>query len=88
VGTLRLQVAVLEDGEMTYDDAKARLIAFARERGGVITAAEVEADPQLAADREMTSAAAHALAGSTNVFATSSDTSWFPYSELRFSDLR
>jgi len=30
---------------MTDDEAKARLIAVVRQRGGVITAVEVEADP-------------------------------------------
>jgi len=79
---------VVEDGGMTYDEAKARLIAFARQRGGVITAAEVEADSEFAADRVTTRAAAHALAGSTNVFGVSSDAGWFPYREIRFSDLR
>jgi predicted NUDIX family NTP pyrophosphohydrolase len=73
---------------VTYDEAKARLIAIARQRGGIVTAADVEADPDLATDREIVSAAGHALAGSTNVFASLSEKGWFPYAEMRFSDLR
>jgi hypothetical protein len=73
---------------MTYDEAKARLIAIARQKGGVVTVADIDADPNLAADHEIVSAAAHALAGSTNVFASPSDQGWFPYAELRFTDLR
>ena len=73
---------------MTYDETKARLVAIARQNGGVVTASDVESDPDLAADKEITSAAGHALAGSTNVFASPSDAGWFPYAELRFSELR
>ena len=71
-----------------YDEAKARMVAIARLNGGIVTAADVVADPDLAADHEITSAAAHALAGSTNVFASPSETGWFPYAELHFTELR
>lgn len=73
---------------MTFDDAKARLITLARSNGGVLSAAVVETDPQLDAEPAIVSAAAHALAGSTNVFATPNTDGWFPYAEIRFSDLR
>jgi len=73
---------------VTYDEAKARLVAIARQRGGVVTAADVEADPDLAAEQEIVSAAGHALAGSTNVFASPNGQGWFPYAELRFTELR
>ena len=63
-------------------------VAIARQNGGIVTAADIEADPDLAAEPEIVSAAAHALAGSTNVFASPSDQGWFPYAELRFTDLR
>jgi hypothetical protein len=73
---------------MTFDDATNRMIALARSNGGVLTAAQAEADGELAADPSTVSAAAHALAGSTNVFGTGRDLNgWFPYSEIRFTDL-
>jgi hypothetical protein len=45
---------------------------------------------ELAADRETTSAAGHMLAGSTNVltFGGSESRDWFPYSGLRFTEIR
>jgi hypothetical protein len=73
---------------VNYDEATARLLAIAKRNGGVLTAADVEADPDLAADANTVSAAGHALAGSTNVFASPSDEGWFPYAELRFTELR
>ena len=73
---------------MTYEQAQARLVALAKRNGGVIAAGEVEADPALAADRDIVSAAAHALASSTNVFATVAESGgWFPYAEIRMSGL-
>jgi hypothetical protein len=73
---------------MTFEEATARLIEIARSKQGVVTAESVEEDGELAGDRPIVSAAAHALAGSTNVFATSGGSGWFPYEELRFTDLR
>ena len=73
---------------MTFDQAKTRLIELARAGDGVVTISAVEQDADLSANRDIVSAAAHALAGSTNVFASPSDAGWFPYSEIRISDLR
>ena len=74
---------------MTYEEAQARLVALARRNGGCLSSSDVEADPELAAERDVVSAAAHALAGSTNVFATAREAGdWFPYAEIRFTDLR
>lgn len=72
---------------MTFEEATARLVELARSDQGVVTAETVEHDDQLATDKSIVSAAAHALAGSTNVFATSGGSGWFPYEELRFTDL-
>lgn len=75
---------------MTFDDAVAHLLALARRSGGVVTASKVEADPELAAAADLVAAAARSLDGSTNVFGTprTTDEGWFPFDELRFSDLR
>jgi hypothetical protein len=73
---------------MTFEEATARLIEIARNGQGILTAQTVEGDSDLAAEQLIVSAAAHALAGSTNVFATSGGSGWFPYQELRFTDLR
>jgi hypothetical protein len=73
---------------MTFDHATARLLAIARDNDGFLSAEQVENDPELAEDPQTVSAAAHALAGSTNVFGRPQDeTGWFPYAELRFSEL-
>ena len=73
---------------MTFDEAKNRLIDLAREHGGMLTAELVERDDDLNANQDIVAAAAHAIAASTNIFATGRDGGWFPYSEIRFSDLR
>lgn len=73
---------------MTFDDARDRLITLARRNGGVLTALDAEADGDLDSDRPTASAAAHALAGSTNAFGTPRDDGWFPYEEIRFTELR
>jgi hypothetical protein len=75
---------------VTYEQATARLVALARSSGGTVSAAQVEADDQLAAERELVSAAARALAGGTNVFSAQDDDGreWFPYSSLTFSGLQ
>jgi hypothetical protein len=75
-------------GRVTYDEAMERLVAIARANGVVVTARDVEGDADLAADQSIASAAGHALAGSTNVVSSPSDTGWFPYAELRFTELR
>ena len=58
---------------MTYEQAQDALLALARQHGGLITAADVEADEALASDQPTVSAAARAFAGSTNVFAVPRD---------------
>jgi hypothetical protein len=76
---------------MTFDEACARLRALARLNGGVLTAATVEADPELAAEQSLVCAAARSLAAATNVFADDAgddDRGWFPYTAVRFTDLR
>jgi hypothetical protein len=76
---------------VTFDEATDRLLALARDSEGVVTASQVEDDPLLAEDQRLVSAAARMLAGSTNVFGTaraSEDEGWFPFEELRFTDLR
>jgi hypothetical protein len=73
---------------MTFDQATTRLLELARGGDGILTAQAVESDDELAEQKLIVSAAAHALAGSTNVFATSGGSGWFPYEELRFTDLR
>jgi hypothetical protein len=75
---------------MTFEEATARLVALARKNDGTVSAAEVEADPDLSSDRDLVSAAARALAGGTNVFSAEDDDDtreWFPYSTLTFSEL-
>jgi hypothetical protein len=73
---------------VSFDEAKARLIAIARQNGGVVTSDAAERDEILSTDRSLTSAAAHALASATNVFGSPRDIGWFPYAEIRFTDLR
>ncbi len=73
---------------MTFEEATTRLIEIARANQGILTADAVEGNSELADEKLIVSAAAHALAGSTNVFATSGGPGWFPYEELRFTDLR
>jgi hypothetical protein len=73
---------------VTFEEATERLVAMARRNGGSVTAGDVEADDELAADQETVSAAAHALVGSTNVFGSAAGSGWFPYTEIHFTDLR
>jgi hypothetical protein len=74
---------------VNYDQAVNRLIQLARGKGGVLSAAEVEGDEELAMHKDLVSAAARALAGSTNVFSSDEPDgrTWFPYSSLLFSEL-
>jgi hypothetical protein len=76
---------------MEVERAIERIVEIARNHGGLVTAAEVESDQELAADPQVVSAAAYKLASATNVFADASEDEtggWFPYSEIRFTDLR
>jgi len=69
----------------TFDEATSRLLLLAKQNGGRVTAAQVESDEHLSADHSLTSAAARALEGSTNVFSfeeTDDGRAWFPFSGL------
>jgi hypothetical protein len=76
--------------QLSMEEALARIVALARLNNGLVTADQVEADPVLAAEPGVASAAGHKLAATTNVFANSLNDSrdWFPYSELIFTDFR
>jgi hypothetical protein len=65
------------------------LVELAKENGGTVTAAQAEADPELAANEEIASAAARALGGSTNVFSSDDpdERTWFPFSSLLFTEI-
>jgi hypothetical protein len=72
---------------MTFDEAMQRLVEVARRNGGVLTPDVVERDPELSAEPLITSAAARALDGSTNIFGTpraTDDAGWFPFERLEF----
>ena len=73
----------------TFDELTARLLTLAQE-SGTVTAAQVESDERLASDQLLTSAAARALAGSTNVFSFEEEDGreWFPFSGLTVGQLR
>ena len=74
---------------MTFEQARLRLLELARANGGLLTAATVEAEPDLGEDQATVSAAGHALAGSTNAFgAIRTSEGWFPYEEIQFTELR
>jgi hypothetical protein len=74
---------------MTFEEATDRLLAFAQRGGGVVTASQVEGDPELAAEPLLVSAVARQLDGSTNVFGTPRRAAegWFPFEELQFTEL-
>jgi hypothetical protein len=75
---------------MTFDQATARLLQLAKQNGGRVTAAQVEADESLSTDQNLTSAAARALAGSTNIFSfdePDDGRAWFPFSGLVIGQL-
>ena len=70
---------------MTFDEATARLLLLAKQHGGRVTAAQVESDERLSIDQNLTSAAARALEGSTNIFSfeeADDGRTWFPFSGL------
>ena len=67
------------------EQAKQRLLALIEQHGGYVAVALIEADKQLAANREVASAAAHELATETEITAgeeTDKPPHWFPYSFL------
>jgi hypothetical protein len=80
--------APCENRNVTFDEATSRLVELARASGGTISNTMVEQDAELSANRAIVSAAAHALSGSTNVFTSPASGGWFPYAEIRFTDLR
>lgn len=63
------------DRPVTFDEATGRLLLLARENSGTVTAAQIEADERLSSDHDLTSAAARALEGSTNIFSFEATTS-------------
>ena len=70
---------------MTVEQAKQRLLALIEQHGGYVAVALIEADKQLAANREVASAAAHELATEPEIIAgeeTDKPPYWFPYSFL------
>ena len=75
---------------VTFEEVTARLLLLARQSGGRVTAAQVEGDERLSSDQTLTSAAALALAGSTNVFSfdEADNREWFPFSGLIVNQLR
>lgn len=77
----------MRQSRMTYEQAQQALLTLARRNSGLITAAAVEADPELAADRSTVTAAGRALASETNVFAVPREDGWFPYDEIRITVL-
>jgi hypothetical protein len=69
---------------MDVEKAKARLLELIDANGGSVTAAVIEQDGELAADRDTASAAAHALATESDII-TGEGTDgreWFPYSVM------
>jgi hypothetical protein len=79
----------VSSSDLTYEQAVAKLVALARANGGMLTAAQVEADDSLSREKDLISAAARALAGGTNVFSSEEPDGrkWFPFSTLTFSEL-
>ncbi len=76
---------------LTFDEVTARLLLVAKQNGGKVTFAQVEHDERLASDQMLTSAAARALAGGTNVFSfeeADDGRTWFPFSGLVIGQLQ
>jgi len=69
---------------LSFEQTVERLVRLAGEHAGTLTRVQVEADDELGRDRALTSAAAHSLAGGTNVVSTPSEGGWFPYEWLTF----
>jgi hypothetical protein len=72
---------------LSFEASVLRIARLAAGLGGTITAEDVERDDVLARDHDTTAAAAHLLAGGTNVVSTPPEEpdSWFPYGELTFT---
>jgi len=70
---------------MTVEQARQRLLALIEQHEGYVSVAIVEADRQLAANRQIASAAAHQLTTEPDITAgeeTDNPPHWFPYSFL------
>ena len=72
---------------LSFEATVARIARLAAGRGGRVTAADIERDDLLAADRRTTSAAGRMLAGGTTVVADAGvdPRRWFPFAALRFT---
>jgi hypothetical protein len=83
------RLAPIDFDRMTVEQARQRLLALIEQHGGYVAVAIIEADEQLAANREVASAAAHQLATEPDVTAgeeTDNPPHWFPYSFLGRED--
>jgi len=70
---------------MTVEQARQRLLALIEQHGGYVSVALIEADKQLAGNREVASAAARELVTEPEITAgeeTDKPPYWFPYSFL------
>lgn len=70
---------------MTLEEARQRLLSLIEQHDGYVSVAIIEADKQLAANREVASAAARELATEPEITAgeeTDRPLHWFPYSFL------
>jgi hypothetical protein len=70
---------------MTVEQARERLLALIEEHDGYVAVAIIEADKGLAANREVASAAARALATEPDITLgeeTDQGPHWFPYTYL------
>jgi hypothetical protein len=72
---------------LSFEATVVRISRLAACQGGSVTAADIERDGLLSADRRTTSAAGRMLAGGTGVVAQPEmdPARWFPFAELRFT---
>ena len=91
-GAVIVRLAPMDDDQpVSFEEVTARLLSLARQSGGTVTAAQVEDDERLSRDENLTSAAARALASSTNIFSfdePDDGRNWFPFSGLTVGNLR
>jgi len=73
---------------MTVEQAKQRLLRLIQENGGMVTAATIEALPELAGNHEVVSAAARMLATDPEIVTgiEAHGAQWFPYEYLKRAD--
>jgi hypothetical protein len=69
---------------VTVEQAKQRLLSLIEQHGGYLAAGMIEADQELAANPQVVSAAAHALATEPGIIVgeDADARAWFPYSVL------